>query len=159
MVCFRKTFIFFIFLIAISIQLYGETFRVHELIPLKINENAEIGINDSIAVRLPEDRTFIEGLEFIIQIPKILTEWRDSVAMTVYNNVSPAPEKGIIDFYGTKQYVSTLPSKMTWPLVGFSSRFRQRKKVLLPEPDGPITVMTFPFSMTALMSLRTSLSP
>lgn len=114
MMCFRKTFIFFIFLIAISIQLYGETFRVHELIPLKINENAEIGINDSIAVRLPEDRTFIEGLEFIIQIPKILTEWRDSVAMTVYNNISPAPEKGIIDFYGTKQYVSTLPSKMTW---------------------------------------------
>ena len=42
MVCFRKTFIFFIFSIAISIQLYGETFRVHELIPLKINENDNI---------------------------------------------------------------------------------------------------------------------
>ena len=34
------------------------------------------------------------------------------------------------------------PRKNTWPAVGFSSRLRQRKKVLLPDPDGPMTTTT-----------------
>lgn len=114
MVCIRKLFIFLIFSIVLSFQLYCETFRVHKVFPLKIEETAEIEINDSVAVYLPEDRTFIEGIELVIQMPKILTQWRDSVAMTVYDNITPAPENGVIDFSGTKQYVSTLPSKMTW---------------------------------------------
>ena len=36
------------------------------------------------------------------------------------------------------------PSKITWPLVGSSSKFKQRRKVLFPEPDGPMIDTTSP---------------
>ena len=36
------------------------------------------------------------------------------------------------------------PSKMTCPDVGISSRFRQRRKVDLPEPEGPMMEITSP---------------
>ena len=36
------------------------------------------------------------------------------------------------------------PSKMICPLVGFSNKFRQRKKVDFPEPLGPIILTTSP---------------
>ena len=32
------------------------------------------------------------------------------------------------------------------PSVGFSSMFKQRRNVDLPEPDGPMTAATSPFS-------------
>lgn len=38
------------------------------------------------------------------------------------------------------------------PLVGFSRRFNERRKVDLPLPDGPITAMTSPSETVVLMS-------
>ena len=36
------------------------------------------------------------------------------------------------------------PSNSTLPPVGVSNKFKQRKKVLLPEPEGPITATNSP---------------
>ena len=41
------------------------------------------------------------------------------------------------------------------PEVGVSSRFRQRRKVLLPPPDGPMMETTSPLEMCSLTPLRT----
>ena len=49
--------------------------------------------------------------------------------------------------------------KKICPDVGCSSKLRQRKNVLFPEPDGPTTTIRSPFSIVVLMSLRTRLSP
>jgi hypothetical protein len=38
----------------------------------------------------------------------------------------------------------SMPSMKMCPLVARSSRLRQRRKVLLPEPEGPITTTTSP---------------
>src|SRR5665647_946077 len=51
------------------------------------------------------------------------------------------------------------PSRNTSPFVGSSKRLRQRRNVLLPEPEGPITQTTSPFSTEALTPLSTSSSP
>lgn len=116
----KRKFRFFLTVIVllISINLYGETFRVHKAIPLKISnfseKSAEFGINDSVAIFLPEDKTFIQGIELIIQIPKAIADWRDSVAMTLYDNITPVPSESVIDYSGTKKIVTTLPSKLTW---------------------------------------------
>ena len=40
--------------------------------------------------------------------------------------------------------VMSVPSKVMVPLVGVSSRFRQRRKVDLPEPEGPMTTTFSP---------------
>ena len=48
---------------------------------------------------------------------------------------------------------------MTEPSVGVSSLLRQRKKVLFPEPEGPITTTFSPLLITVSMPLNTSFFP
>ena len=45
--------------------------------------------------------------------------------------------------------VMSVPSKVMVPVVGVSSRFRQRRKVDLPEPEGPM-MTTFSPSLDVL---------
>lgn len=103
-----------------SLHLFAETFRVRELVPLKIsgNETAEqsisIGINDGIALFMPDDMTFLEGIEIKMQIPAEISEWRDSVACSVYDGIKPVPSASQIDYSGTRIFVSALPSKLSW---------------------------------------------
>ncbi|GAY79162.1 hypothetical protein NBRC111894_4716 [Sporolactobacillus inulinus] len=42
------------------------------------------------------------------------------------------------------------------PFVGFSNKFRQRRNVLFPDPDGPIITITSPSWIVQLMSFKTS---
>ena len=52
-----------------------------------------------------------------------------------------------------------VPRMMTRPVLGCSSSARQRSRVVLPEPDGPIT-QTMSFSATGRLTRRsTSLGP
>ena len=103
-----------------SLHLFSETFRVRKLVPLKIsgNETAEqsisIGINDGIALFMPDDMTFLEGIEIKMQIPAEISEWRDSVACSVYDGIKPVPSASQIDYSGTRIFVSALPSKLSW---------------------------------------------
>ena len=41
------------------------------------------------------------------------------------------------------------------PELGISKKFRQRRRVVLPPPEGPITDMVSPLSMEKLIPLRT----
>ena len=55
---------------------------------------------------------------------------------------------------GPRFWVMSTPSKMMEPEVGTSSRFSERRKVLLPEPEGPMTTMTSPLLMSMLTPSR-----
>ena len=55
--------------------------------------------------------------------------------------------------------VISSPSKTMEPEVGFSNRFRLRRKVLLPPPDGPMTAMTSPLQMSTLIPSSALTSP
>ena len=46
-----------------------------------------------------------------------------------------------------------------WPPVGSSIQFKQRRNVLFPEPDGPITTTISPLFILMLMPSRTLLFP
>ena len=52
--------------------------------------------------------------------------------------------------------VMSTPSNTICPPVGSSNRFRQRKNVDLPEPDGPMTATTSPLQMSLLIPRSTS---
>lgn len=103
-------------------SVYAESFRVSKLhtAPLKAETNSEVivrpGINDSVAVFLPEDKTFLEGVELKMDIPEVIATWMDSVACSVYDMVKPLPSASIIDYSGSRQYVKTLPNKLSWIL-------------------------------------------
>ena len=45
------------------------------------------------------------------------------------------------------------------PPVGSSIQFKQRKKVLFPEPEGPKTTTISPLLIVTLISFNTSVSP
>ena len=47
--------------------------------------------------------------------------------------------------------VMTVPSKVMVPEVGSSSKFRQRRKVDLPEPEGPMMTTFSPSRMCSEM--------
>src|SRR4051794_40571976 len=62
---------------------------------------------------------------------------------------------------GTAAPKSTVgpPVKATVPPSGISSPFRQRSTVVLPEPEGPISTSTWPWSTARSMDLSTWLLP
>ncbi len=118
----KKQFIFSFAFMLLSWGLNSETFRVSKVhsIPVAQDTTSEntvkLGITDALAISLPEDRIFIEGLELKFDIPESVAYWMDSVACSVYANINPTPKPSQIDYSGTRAYVSTLPGKLSWVL-------------------------------------------
>src|SRR3954471_20319858 len=59
----------------------------------------------------------------------------------------------------TSARVMSVPSTMTTPLVGSSSRLQQRSSVDLPEPDGPMMKTSSPCATARSMPFSTSRAP
>ena len=103
-------------------MLSAESFRVSKVHEVAVSQAADseglakLGINEALAIALPEDQTFIEGLELKFEIPEAIASWMDSVACSVYANISPTPKASQIDYSGTRAYVRTLPGKLSWVL-------------------------------------------
>ena len=102
--------------------LSAESFRVSKVHEVSVVQKADsevtakLGINEALAILLPADKTFIEGLELKFDIPEAVASWMDSVACSVYANISPTPKTSQIDYNGTRAYVKTLPGKLSWVL-------------------------------------------
>ena len=102
--------------------LWAESFRVNKVNVAQIEQalgfetSVKMGINDALTVTLPEDRTFIEGLELKMEIPENIAYWVDSVACSVYSDVKPNPSSKQIDYSGTRAFVHTLPGQLSWVL-------------------------------------------
>lgn len=118
----KKIFFIFIFFTIFLLSLSSESFRIRKLIPVQISgtsteeQNITCGINDSIALFLPEDRTYIDGIEIKMTIPPSVAEWRDSVACSLYEAIKPTPSSNQIDYSGKRVFVTTIPSKLSWIL-------------------------------------------
>lgn len=118
----KKNLLFLTLCTVMTAFLNAESFRVSKVNTISISSDdfsecsAKLGINESLAIFIPEDRTFIEGLEVKMSIPSELASWPDCVACTLYNKISPVPSPSKIDYTGTKFYVSTLPGKLSWIL-------------------------------------------
>ncbi len=117
-----KKILFSLFLSAGMILLNAESFRVGKVHEVSVAQTvdseviAKLGINEALAIILPPEQTFIEGLELKFEIPEAVASWMDSVACSVYANISPTPKASQIDYSGTRAYVRTLPGKLSWVL-------------------------------------------
>ncbi len=117
----QKILISLFLITAVSI-LSAESFRVGKVHTVSVEQStafettASLGINEALAITLPEDQTFIEGLELKFDIPEAIASWMDSVACSVYANITPVPKATQIDYSGTRAYVRTLPGKLSWVL-------------------------------------------
>ena len=133
-------------LLCAASPLFSETFRVRKLFPLKLtgtvqNEQTFVaGINDGIAIFLPDDRSWLEGIEIKIAIPEAVAAWQDSVALSLYDNITPRPSSSQIDYGGTRSFVKPLPTRLSWiiriPLsasVSFKESAYETKLALVPD--------------------------
>ena len=117
-----KQLIFSLLFLTTTLCLSAESFRVSKVhiadVTASPNEEkaVKLGINDSLAITLPENKEFLEGLEFKFTIPDSVAYWMDSVACSVYVDIKPTPSETQIDYSGKKVFVRTLPNKLSWVL-------------------------------------------
>lgn len=112
-------------LLSITADGFGETFRVHKTVmapmPETGNVTVEAGINDAVAITLPQDTTFLQGIELDIKIPDVLSRYYGSVAYSLYTALTPMPAENTINYTGTREMIDTIPGllslNLTLPLV------------------------------------------
>ena len=112
----KTLFIFSLFsLLSLS---YAESFRVRAVTPVSFTDlfteiRAKAGINDAILISLPDDMTYISGIELHFKIPEIIASWRDTIAYSLYDELSPRPSEKNIDYSGTRISVGTFPGRLS----------------------------------------------
>lgn len=103
-------------------SLYAETFRVAQCHIVELTEDTsftatkKLGLNDSLAVYIPEERLFLEGIEFKMDIPEDMAMWRDCCGAYIYDGIRPAPKAQQIDYSGSKIFFGVVPGKLSWIL-------------------------------------------
>lgn len=117
-----KFLIFSLFFVFSGVSVFPEQFRIANLhtvtLTNEINSEASavLELNDAIAIFLPEDRTFMEGLEIKMTIPEEMALWRDCSACVIYDSLNQIPSKDIIDYSGQKAFFGVIPGKLSWYL-------------------------------------------
>ena len=116
------SFLLIVLLCACFSSLYAETFRVAQCHIIELTEDAsftatkKIGLNDAVAVYIPEERLFLEGIEFKMDIPEDMAIWRDCCGAYIYDGIKPAPKAQQIDYSGSKIFFGVVPGKLSWIL-------------------------------------------
>ena len=86
---------------------FADSFRVHKVNILELpseygKKSVKCGVNDAVAIKLPKDMTFIQGVELSVKVPQIVTYWTNSVAWGIFDNVSPLPQENKIDYSASR---------------------------------------------------------
>lgn len=94
------------------ITIQAEMFRVGQTVMVEIPENGvpqtvTAITNDAIAITLPENKTFLDGVEVLFKVPQEVAQWMDSVAWALYNDVRPEPTDKRLDYRGRRTTVGT----------------------------------------------------
>ena len=117
---------------------FGETFRIHKTVMVDMPETGavtvEAGTNDALAIILPEDTTFFQGIELEIKIPEVLSRYYGSVAYSLYTGLTPMPTENTINYTGTREMIDTMPGRLSLNLI-----------VPLTEPN---TIKKNPYTIT-----------
>lgn len=118
----RHIFSFLVFAFAaFSASLEAEVFRTQKTVMLEADENASesknVGINACVSIKLPEDLTFVQGIEIIVKIPKVLSNFRNTILYSLYDNVTPFPSEGETDYSGKVVYSGLYPGNLSWSIV------------------------------------------
>lgn len=118
----HKKFLICLSALLLSGFLYAETFRTAKCHIINLKEDTDfsatekLGLNDTLAIFIPENRNFLDGIEIKMDIPEQVAVWRDCCAAYVYENIKPVPSKDQIDFSGNKVFFGVLPGKLSWIL-------------------------------------------
>lgn len=115
---------------------FCENFRTATVSVINLEETSDyektvqMGLNDALAVYIPENPLYLEALELKMDIPEGVALWRDCTGFYIYDSIFPAPKSDQIDYSGKKIYSAVLPSRLSWivqiPLIkDFNSKTNQ----------------------------------
>lgn len=112
-----KTLFITIFSLIIPFLATAETFRVHATKKLSVSSYGEktsvlIGINEALIIEIPEDMTYVQGIELGFKIPQDIAFWRDCVAWSFYTDLTPEPQDDLIDYSGTRNTTGTFGTSL-----------------------------------------------
>lgn len=104
-----------------ALPLHAESFRTKKTHIIELSSSEETGsvkagINDFLCFKLPDDMTFVQGIEISFKVPQIVASWQDSVAWIIYDNISPEPSQDCIDYYGTKLRTGTFGNSIGYKI-------------------------------------------
>lgn len=89
------------------VSLNAESFKASGIVTVPISASgnastAKAGINDCIIIQLPEDMTFIDGVELSFKFPTEIAMTKGAVAWSFYDGVFPSPTEKNLDYSGVK---------------------------------------------------------
>ena len=128
----KKHILFLIFSLCFFSFLFADNFRVANMNQIDFDQSYDaistnLGINEALCIKFPKDKTFLEGFEIEIKIPKIIATYRDSVIYSFYSNISPNPQSNIIDYSGYKLFTDTIPPRLSVAFQVFLDNINQPK--------------------------------
>ena len=117
----KRNILFFTLFVLLNMMATGETFRIHKTVMVEMPETGNVvvqaGINDALAIVLPEDTTFFQGVELDIKIPEVLSRYYGSVAYSLYTDLTPMPTAATINYTGTREMIDTIPGRLSLNLI------------------------------------------
>lgn len=108
------------FFLLISLSSYAEDFRISKLHLVNISESSDfsssitMGINDGIAINLPDKMEYLDGIELRFEIPEEIALLKSCCEFSIYDSLSPSAKIGQIDYSGNKIFRGVVPSKLSW---------------------------------------------
>lgn len=105
-------------IVSMAQGLHAESFRVRKTHVIQLEsprdrQTSVMGINDAMIIKLPADSTFIQGVELSIKVPKVVAEWTDSVAWSLYTGVSESANEKTANYSAEKVKVGTFASGLS----------------------------------------------
>lgn len=101
-------------------SLFAEQFRIAKTHLVEVEQSPDflvekkLGLNDVIAIFLPEDKEFIDGIEVKMDIPELVAYWRDCCGFYIYQDIKPKPSSDQIDYSGNKIFFDVVPGRLSW---------------------------------------------
>lgn len=108
----------FLFCLSLSI-FYPDSFRVGMMHTHILNSEVfepitlQMGYNDAVSFTLKSDTLFLEGIELEIKQSAASLKYPNTIAYTIYTEISPEPAKNEIDYTAQKISTALLPNRFS----------------------------------------------
>jgi hypothetical protein len=76
-------------------------------------QKASLGYSDGVGISLPEDLSFIEGVEIELRIPPAVQAMKGSFIFFIYKKVSPAPDAKSMSYSGERTAMMVIPARVS----------------------------------------------
>jgi hypothetical protein len=75
-------------------------------------QKASLGYSDGVGILLPEDLSFIEGVEIELRVPPAAQAVKGSFIFFIFKKLSPAPDPKSMSYSGERAVMSVVPARL-----------------------------------------------